>query len=324
MALALSLVGCSRSAPTRAAPAFEMPQDVHASWRTAVDRDHPLVGRIWDCRRRTFVDPEMVWQRLRGARMVLLGEKHDNPDHHRLQASALGAIVTAGRHPAVAFEMFDTDQQAAIDQYRARPSAPADGLGKATGWQATGWPSFETYLPIVQVAFESRLPIVAANLPKKKVHAMVHGGPSALGADAGALGIDRPFPADLQASLEKELAASHCGSLPEAVLGPMALAQHARDALMARALIDADVGQGAVLIAGAGHVRQDRGVPYYLRQRKPGLSVTSLAFLEVVRGANEPVSYAEVLGAAELPFDFVWFTPADNDADPCAAFTKKK
>ena len=139
----------------------------------------------------------MVWQRLRGARIVLLGEKHDNPDHHRLQASALGAMVTAGRHPAVAFEMFDTDQQTAIDQYRARPSAPADGLGKATGWQASGWPSFEAYLPIVEVAFESRLPIVAANFPKKKVHALVHGGVCALGEDAGALGIDRLFPVDL-------------------------------------------------------------------------------------------------------------------------------
>jgi uncharacterized iron-regulated protein len=297
--------------------ACSRPASTPVSWRTSLGRDHPLVGRIWDCRRRAWVEPDAVWQRLRDARIVLLGEKHDNPDHHRLQAAALAALVAGGRRPAVAFEMFDGDQQKAIDQYRARPSAAAGGLGEATGWQTTGWPSFEAYLPIVEVAFDKGLPIVAANLPLARVRAVVHEGARALGPEAAALGLDRPFPADLEASLEKELRASHCGGLPEAMLASMAVAQHARDAQMARALIDADKGQGAVLVAGAGHVRLDRGVPYYVRQRKAGVSTASVAFIEVVRGADAPSAYAEAFASAELPFDLVWFTPRASDDDPC-------
>jgi uncharacterized iron-regulated protein len=322
LALLSSMVACGGGAPVSTAhPASPTggasAREIQASWQSSFDRDHPLAGRIWDCRHRTYVDADAVWQRAEGARVVLLGEKHDNPDHHRLQAAALAAVVAGARRPAVAFEMFDNDRQAAIDQYRTRASAPASGLGEAAGW-AAGWPPFATYLPIFAVAFQDRLPIVAANLPQARAHAIVHAGVSALGSDAARLGLDRPFPAALETSLEDELRASHCGALPDAMLGPMAVAQHARDAQMARSLVDSDKGQGAVLIAGAGHVRLDRGVPYYLRQHDPTPSMLSVAFVEVVRGEDDPRAYAKVFGAADLPFDFVWFTPASSDADPCA------
>ena len=41
---------------------------------------------------------------------VLLGEKHDNPDHHRLQAWMIDALVARGRRPAIAMEMLDAEQ----------------------------------------------------------------------------------------------------------------------------------------------------------------------------------------------------------------------
>jgi uncharacterized iron-regulated protein len=105
------------------------------------------------------------------------------------------------------------------------------------------------------------------------------------------------------------------------MLAPMALAQRARDALMARALLDADA-DGAVLIAGAGHARTDRGVPYHLKAQKPGLAVVSIAWIEVDRDAAAPPAYAGAFAADRLPFDYVWFTPRANDDDPCAAFGK--
>jgi uncharacterized iron-regulated protein len=307
-----SVGGCARSAPPSGGPRPE------GGWRAPEDREHPLVGRIWDGRRRAYVDADEVWRTLRSARIVLLGEKHDNPDHHRLQAAALRAMVAGGRRPAVAFEMFDSEQQPAIDRYRADPSATAAGLGRATEWASTGWPPFELYLPIVLVAFDDRLPVVAANLPSKRVRVIVHEGTRALGPDLLGLELDREFPPALEASLRSELRASHCGQLPEAMIGGMALAQHARDAHMARAAIGADRGDGTVVVAGDGHVRLDRGIPYYLQRQKPGISVASLAFLEVARNTNDPTAYAAPLAAAELPFDFVWFTPRAGEADPCA------
>jgi uncharacterized iron-regulated protein len=293
-------------------------------WRTSIDRDHALVGRVWDCRQRAFTDVDVVWQRLRGARIVLLGEKHDNPDHHRLQATALAAIVAGGRRPSVAFEMFDSEQQPSIDGYRSDSSASAQGLGAATHWESTGWPPFELYLPIVRVAFENRLPVVAANIPTQRVRSLVHEGARGLAPDLLGLDLDREFPPVLESSLESELRASHCGQLPDAMIGGMALAQHARDAYMARAALGADRGDGTVVVAGDGHVRADRGIPYYLQRQKSGISVASLAFLEVAKGVDDPAAYAKPLGATDLPFDFVWFTPRADDTDPCAPLKKSE
>jgi uncharacterized iron-regulated protein len=65
--------------------------------------------------------------------------------------------------------------------------------------------------------------------------------------------------------------------------------QRARDAHIAAAMRDAG-GDGAVLIAGAGHARRDMGVPRLL----PDADVISLAFIEV---------RADMTSLPVLPFD---------------------
>src|SRR5215831_17329771 len=89
--------GCSRGAAAPRPPPSEPPQEM--TWTTQLDRAHPLVGRVWDCRRAVFVEPDAALETVGAARVVLLGEKHDNPDHHRLQARVVQSIVARGRHP---------------------------------------------------------------------------------------------------------------------------------------------------------------------------------------------------------------------------------
>jgi uncharacterized iron-regulated protein len=218
------------------------------------------------------------------------------------------------------FEMLEVSQQGLLDQYRAGPDASAAGLGTALGWEHTSWPPFREYQPIFAVAFARQLPIFAGNLPQVDAKALVKQGLSALSRErVKELRLDEPFPAPLEASLLDELRASHCGQLPESLLGPMALAQHARDAQMAKVLLAAGAQDGAVLIAGGGHARLDRGVPYHLARATPGVSVASLVLREVRH--DEPDARAYV--AEEGPFDYVWFTPRASDEDPCAAFHGK-
>jgi uncharacterized iron-regulated protein len=97
--------------------------------------------------------------------------------------------------------------------------------------------------------------------------------------------------------------------------------QRARDAQMAEAMLNAPGGDGAVLIAGAGHVRNDRGVPAYLRQIVPDARPVSVAFLEVDPKRPDVESYVTRF-EGRLPFDYVWFTPAVDDEDPCEKFRK--
>ncbi len=294
--------------------------DATPAWTAPLDRDHPLVGKVWAARQAATVDERALFGALAQARFVLLGERHDNPDHHRLQARALSALVRARRRPAVVFEMLETGGQDVIDRYRASPQATSGGFGAVVGWQETSWPPYVEYQPILDVAFDAGLRVVAGNLAHEAARALVKQGPGALPeAKRKELRLDEAFPAELEAPLIEELRASHCGHLPEALLAPMALAQHARDAQLARALLGASA-ETAVLIAGTGHVRLDRGVPRYLALDAPDAAIVSVALVEVQSGQTDPKSY--VPAATPAPYHYLWFTPRLTDEDPCAAFGK--
>jgi uncharacterized iron-regulated protein len=118
--------------------------------------------------------------------------------------------------------------------------------------------------------------------------------------------------------MRREMSEVHCGLLPESMLDSMVLVQRVRDALLAERLHEGtDRGRGALLIAGAGHVRRDRGVPAQLA-RAYGARSLAIGLVPVKAQDTTPESYAAGFDAAALPFDFVWFTPRTDDVDRCA------
>ena len=306
------------AAPSTAAPV--LPE----AWETPLQRKHPLVGRIYDVRAGRYVAPMALEAAAASAHFLFLGETHDNPDHHRLQAWLVRAAAAAGRRPALAFEMLDTGQQAAVDAALAAPDRSADAVARAVAWDRSGWPRFSMYRPVFAAGLELGLPIVAANLPRSVVRAVVERGRAALPEPLQrSLARDEPLPPALRESLRAEMAEAHCGRLPAALLDPMALAQRARDAEMALRLVAADHGGGAILVAGAGHARVDRGVPAQVAREAPGRSSLSVAFLEASASRCAPPAYAEEYSAARLPFDYVVFTPAAEREDPCRSIHLK-
>jgi len=102
----------------------------------------------------------------------------------------------------------------------------------------------------------------------------------------------------------------------------MVVIQRARDAHMAERTVESATADGAVLIAGFGHGRTDRGVPAAIRTIRPAASIASVAFMEVEASRTEPDAYAGIMGSARLPFDYVWFTPRMDDDDPCEKFRR--
>ncbi len=290
-------------------------------WQTTLGQGNPLAGRIWDVGAGRFIDADRLPTRLATARFVLLGEKHDNADHHHLQAWLLRELIARGRRPAVGFEMFETTDAPAIARHLAAVPRDAAGLGDAVDWRRSGWPPWELYRPIAAAALEAGLPIVATNLPRTVARTLSRQGVAGVDpALAARLGLDRPLPPERQAPMATEIRDAHCGQIPEGMVGGMVAAQRARDAQMARSLAEAATADGGLLIAGAGHVRTDRGVPVDLAALAPGARVLSVAFVEVRDDRRDPGTYAERFGAATLPFDFVWFTPRVEDRDPCERF----
>ena len=269
-----------------------------------------------------FVDENAVAARIAEARYVLLGEKHDNPDHHVLQARLIRALTAAGRRPAVAFEMFAPSQAGALARYLAAHPREAAGIGEAVNWKASGWPAWAMYEGVAQAALDGGLKIVPANLDDERVRAVSRQGVAALDTVfVQRHGLDQPLATDVHEAMAEEIRDSHCGHAPADRIGAMIGVQRARDAQMAEALLTAPGNDGTVLVAGDGHVRNDHGVPAYVRRIDPGVRIVSVALVEVDAKRTNAESYAERFGN-RLPFDYVWFTPAVDDEDPCEKFRK--
>jgi uncharacterized iron-regulated protein len=251
---------------------------------------------------------------------VLLGEQHDNPDHHALQGRIVRELARRGRKPAIVMEMLDSGDTEAIAKCLKERCTPRK-LADAVDWQTSGWPDWRIYKPVLAAALDAGLPVAPASLSADAVRtygstATLDGGE----AELRRLGLDEPLTPEVHAAMADEVRRSHCGHAPEGMIEPMIAVQRLRDAVMADSLLLAAPMGRAVLVAGFGHTRTDRGVPVYLAEDLADDQALSLAFLEVDDERTDPCAYAASFASERLPFDFVWFTPRFDDSDPCEQF----
>ena len=233
---------------------------------------------------------------LRGQRIVLLGEVHDNAGQHALRLAAFRALLESGARPALLLEQIDRDRQGDLDRARAArapPSASAlvDAVGGLPGWER------RFYEPFIALALAHELPIVAANVGRADARRVMSEGLAATGFDAR-------VPADVNAAHVQDIVDAHCGQVDRASAERMAAAQAARDQEMAR-LVARYADRGVVLLAGNGHVRRDVGVVRWLPAE---LRAQTHVYGFVEAGATPG-------GAA---FDQQVVTAPQDRPDPCA------
>ncbi len=234
---------------------------------------------------------------------LLLGEVHDNPQAHARRLALLQALIAAGKRPAIAMEQFDREQQPALDRAMQHCPDAACVVREAAAPNAA-W-AWHHYHPVIALALQHRLPLLAANLSRQDAGRIMREGLGA-GLDAATLtrfGLDQALPEALLAQQRRIIALAHCDAMPDSLLPGMAQAQLARDVWMARVLLDSPALQ-TLLLAGNGHVRRDIGVPYWLGADAARAWVAGFA-----EASSEATAYDALEIVAAPP----------GRGDPCAA-----
>lgn len=253
----------------------------------------PITGEIRDLRNGQSLTAQELLARLARPERLIVGEQHDNRDHHQLQLWLLQAMGQRRPQGSLLLEMLTPDQQPRVDAVRRAPTLPND-LPGALAWQP-GW-DWDLYGPIVRFALGQPYPLLAANLDNSQMRALYKQPPMLSGPRSNA-------PAVKEVLLE-QISESHCGLLPKSQMPAMLAVQQQRDRRMAERLIAAPTP--SLLFAGAYHARKDVGVPLHVLDLGEREAPTVLLLAE--RGSQVTPTMA----------DYVWFTPATPAQDYCA------
>ncbi|WP_234735207.1 ChaN family lipoprotein [Tellurirhabdus bombi] len=248
-----------------------------------------------------------------GADIVFFGELHNNPICHWLELQMAKDLHSAKKQNLIyGAEMFETDNQAALDDYLS---------GKSDAGQfkkdARLWNNYNTdYKPIVEFAKRERIPFIATNIPRRYASAVARKGLASLDTLSAT---DKAFIAPLPLTVNLELPGykamldmmkDHGGTGPTGTnssetAANFARAQAIKDATMADRILKAwTPGKTLLHFNGDYHSKNFEGIVWYLKQKNPALKIVTLSSIELV-DITKPDKSNENLA------DFILSIPAD-------------
>jgi len=211
--------------------------------------------------------------RAAAAQVALLGESHDNADHHRWELQTAAALSALRPRLVLGFEMFPRRVQAALDRWVAGELSEAEFL-KAADWSQVWGYDAAYYLPLFHFARMNRIPMVALNVERSLVRAVGAKGLAAVPpeqregvsepAAASAAYLARLFNAYSQHP-EKHASAP---ARTDPAFGRFVEAQLIWDGAMAQALAAVAARHPDALVIGvmgSRHVAHGDGVPHQLQ-----------------------------------------------------------
>jgi len=183
--------------------------------------------------------------------VLLLGERHDAPQHQDMQRQTVEWLAQRGLLAALVMEM----AEAGHSTQGLAPQASEAQVQAALGWSEALWP-WQRYAPVAMAAVRAGVPVLGGNLPRRQLRTAQTD--TSLEALLGPAALERQ---------RQAVRDGHCGLLPESRVPGMARVQVARDQSMAQTASAARrTGQVVLLVAGAAHVKRSLGVPAHLPQ----------------------------------------------------------
>lgn len=237
---------------------------------------------------------EAIVNALEGTDAVFLGELHDDSVGHAVQFEIFKKAVEKyypSRKVTLSLEMFESDVQIILDEY-------LKGLISENHFMLSSrpWGNYKTdYRPLVELAKEKRLDVVAANAPRRYVNMVSRGGREALNPltkEAKKWLAPLPY-AEASDAYSKKFKAL-MGPSPEAQMGidKILSSQSLWDATMAYSVarsLKKNKGSLVVHLNGGFHTENRLGtVEHFLRYRKRAKAlVVTIKYVDDFKNFNK-------------------------------------
>ena len=239
----------------------------------------PASWAVFDERQAQAASKPELLAELVGREVLLLGEEHDDADHHQWQLQVLAGLHALRPEMVIGFEMFPRRVQPVLDRWVAGELSVKEFLVQSE-WEKVWNTPAELYLPLFEFARLNRIPMLALNVDQELTRKIANNGWDAVPlAEREGVG-QAAAPTDAYRKFLFEIYRQHAAmrgkSSNKAALNDAAFArfvdsQLAWDRAMAEVLArqaTLTVGDGKPLligIIGSGHLRFGHGVPHQLR-----------------------------------------------------------
>lgn len=216
------------------------------------------------------VRQEEVFKNLVNHDVVLLGESHDQAEHHRWQLDTIAALFGYRPDMVLGFEMFPRSVQPVLDRW-TKGELDEVAFLREVDWQQSWGLDSALYMPLFHFARMHRLPMLALNVDREKSRRIARQGVAALGSEREGVGDPAPASSSYRARLfESFKTHPDEGTEPNANSEEFAHFVEAQifwDRAMAEAIAGA-LRNGrrplVVGIMGSGHVEYGNGVVHQL------------------------------------------------------------
>jgi uncharacterized iron-regulated protein len=256
--------------------------------------------------------------------VIYLGEEHRNQWHVEAALRILKALLSRGRQPALALEMFGWDGQAGLNQYLSDPEMTRDQFLHDSRWEQNWGGPFDDYAPLIVFARARRTPVLALNPPRPLVRRVASHGLARVfeEEDMNRLGLKKEALVEDQAYRDvilKQLRLCHSG-LSEEAYQRMYEASMFRDEGMAKTIADhlsrilpeSGTATGPLLsYTGSGHIQYRLPVPHRVLRRKSGLVKQTTVYLTSIQTLEEVHHLVR-----ESIADYLWLTPIGAHGAP--------
>lgn len=301
------LAGCAAGSRTSLRPPGEIPYPPKGEVK-AEDIFHVPTGI-----RMSF---DGMMDMVSGARLVCIGETHDNIHAHRVELLVIREL--ARRFPgkiAIGMEMFREPQQEALDRWTRGELSELEFL-KASKWYE-GWGSdFGNYRDILDFARENRIDVIALNPPKELQREVSRTGLDNVPADLAAkLPVTAP-PDPYQRAMMKGVYGGHLPS--EGMFDSFFRVQMLWEESMASRIVDylkspRGEGKTMVTLTGGWHVRYGFGVPKKAIRRMPmPYAIVLPEEIEIPAEKADQQMDVDLPEIPLLPGDFAWMVPYED------------
>jgi uncharacterized iron-regulated protein len=201
---------------------------------------------------------------LRRARIIYIGEKHDQPSHHQLQEEIIRWLHREEGSFAIGMEMLEVTQQADLNDYLQK-RIPWNEFARRTGFERGWGRTSSAYRRIISWCRRNAVPIIALNAPQIVAQKLALGEP--LSAEEKRFLPKHPEPPGGFERFQKVMSSAHHTAAPS--LGRYYKAQRAWDETMAQRILAwlAEHSGTLLVILGRFHADPRTGVPWYVARR---------------------------------------------------------